>query len=58
MTEEVTGIDIVQSQIRIASGESLEDLGLKQETIGVSGCAMQCRVTTYVRLIAISSYPQ
>jgi len=46
VTEEVTGIDIVQSQIMIAAGKSLEELGLTQDTIKTSGFAMQCRVTT------------
>jgi len=47
VTEEVTGIDIVQSQIRIASGETLPDLGLTQDNIPEpSGFALQCRVTT------------
>mmetsp|Transcript_14151 Transcript_14151/g.27488 ORF Transcript_14151/g.27488 Transcript_14151/m.27488 type:complete len:1192 (+) Transcript_14151:68-3643(+) len=46
ITEEITGIDLVQSQIRIARGETLEDLGLKQENISIRGHAMQCRVTT------------
>lgn len=46
VTEEVTGIDIVQSQIRIAGGATLKDLGLSQERIKTSGYAMQCRVTT------------
>ncbi len=47
VTEEVTGVDIVQSQIRIASGESLQDLGLVQENIPEpTGFALQCRVTT------------
>ncbi len=46
VTEEVTGIDIVQSQIRLASGATLADLGLAQEKIKTSGYAMQCRVTT------------
>jgi pyruvate carboxylase len=46
VTEEITGIDIVQSQIRIASGESLADLGLQQETIRCSGVAIQCRITS------------
>jgi pyruvate carboxylase len=46
VTEEVTGVDLVQSQIRIAGGASLEDLGLRQETISARGVAVQCRVTT------------
>jgi len=33
VTEEVTGIDLVQSQIKIAGGASLEDIGLIQENI-------------------------
>jgi pyruvate carboxylase len=46
ITEEVTGVDIVQSQIEIAGGKSLEDLNLIQNQINVNGCALQCRVTT------------
>jgi pyruvate carboxylase len=48
VTEEVTGIDIVQSQILIASGKSLQELGLTQDQIPepTNICAMQCRVTT------------
>jgi len=48
VTEEVTGIDIVQSQIMIASGKTLRDLGLTQESIPepTNVFAMQCRVTT------------
>ena len=30
VTEEVTGVDLVSSQIEIAMGASLEDLGLQQ----------------------------
>jgi pyruvate carboxylase len=46
VTEEVTSIDLVQSQLRIASGETLSDLGIDQASIRVSGAAMQCRITT------------
>ncbi|KAJ0397334.1 hypothetical protein P43SY_009284 [Pythium insidiosum] len=46
ITEEITGIDLVQSQIRLAGGASFEDLGLHQDKIKVRGHAMQCRVTT------------
>ncbi|OZE28892.1 pyruvate carboxylase [Rhodococcus sp. 05-2254-6] len=46
VTEEITDIDLVQSQLRIASGESLADLGLRQEDITIRGAALQCRITT------------
>src|SRR3954463_3518290 len=46
VTEEVTDIDLVQAQLRIASGENLADLGLTQEGIQVRGAALQCRITT------------
>eukprot|EP00638_Chattonella_subsalsa_P017269 CAMPEP_0117845348 /NCGR_PEP_ID=MMETSP0949-20121206/18214_1 /TAXON_ID=44440 /ORGANISM="Chattonella subsalsa, Strain CCMP2191" /LENGTH=1146 /DNA_ID=CAMNT_0005690885 /DNA_START=146 /DNA_END=3586 /DNA_ORIENTATION=- len=46
VTEEITGIDIVQSQIKIASGMKLDEMGLKQENIFPMCHAMQCRVTT------------
>ena len=48
VTEEVTGIDIVQAQIRIAEGATLaEATGVaRQEDITLSGHALQCRITT------------
>ncbi|MBO0842465.1 MAG: pyruvate carboxylase, partial [Nocardioides sp.] len=46
VTEEVTDVDLVQAQMRIASGETLDDLGLSQETVHLRGAAMQCRITT------------
>ncbi|HVB06387.1 MAG TPA: pyruvate carboxylase [Acidimicrobiales bacterium] len=46
VTEEVTGVDLVQAQFQIAGGASLAELGLSQESIRVSGAALQCRITT------------
>ena len=46
VTEEITGIDLVQSQIRIAEGITLPELGMTQEKIVPQGFAIQCRVTT------------
>ncbi|CRK58682.1 Pyruvate carboxylase [Alloactinosynnema sp. L-07] len=46
VTEEVTDVDLVQSQLRIAAGETLADLGLTQDAIYVRGAALQCRITT------------
>ncbi|CAG9761968.1 unnamed protein product [Ceutorhynchus assimilis] len=46
VTEEITGIDLVQSQIRVAEGMTLPELGITQETIKPNGFAIQCRVTT------------
>ena len=45
VTEEVTDVDLVESQLLIASGSSLDDLGLTQDSIKMRGFAMQCRVT-------------
>jgi pyruvate carboxylase len=46
VTEEVTDVDLVQSQMRIASGETLADIGLSQDAIRLRGAALQCRITT------------
>ncbi|MGK2879651.1 MAG: pyruvate carboxylase [Mycobacterium sp.] len=46
VTEEITDVDLVSSQLRIASGESLEELGLSQDSIRPHGAALQCRITT------------
>ncbi|GAB2984791.1 pyruvate carboxylase [Saccharothrix stipae] len=46
VTEEVTDVDLVQSQMRIAGGETLDDLGLSQDTVQLRGAALQCRITT------------
>lgn len=49
VTEEVTGIDIVRSQILIACGHKLSSPGIfiqDQESISCKGFAIQCRITT------------
>ncbi|MDI3314277.1 MAG: pyruvate carboxylase [Mycobacterium sp.] len=46
VTEEVTDVDLVSAQLRIAGGESLEELGLRQAEIRPHGAALQCRITT------------
>jgi len=46
VTEEITDVDLVQSQMRICEGESLTDLGLSQDTLEIRGAALQCRITT------------
>jgi pyruvate carboxylase len=49
VTEMVTGIDLVRSQILIVQGHKLHEAPLalpKQECIPLNGAALQCRVTT------------
>lgn len=49
VTEMITGIDIVQSQVLVAEGHPLasEEINIKsQEDVEVRGYAIQCRVTT------------
>ncbi len=50
VSEEVTGLDIVKAQIRIAEGKRIGDApgtGIPpQEEIALSGHALQCRITT------------
>jgi acetyl-CoA carboxylase biotin carboxylase subunit len=41
ITEEVTGLDLVREQIRIAAGGALE---LKQSDVAVEGWAIECRI--------------
>ena len=46
VTEEVTGVDLVQTQIKVCEGHLLPEMGLNQENIETHGAAIQCRVTT------------
>ncbi|MFR4221063.1 pyruvate carboxylase [Megasphaera sp.] len=49
VTEMITGIDIVQTQIKVAEGYALDsdEIGIKsQESVHCLGNAIQCRITT------------
>lgn len=49
VTEMITGVDIVKTQVRIAEGHALHDdvIGLpQQEALKKNGYAIQCRITT------------
>lgn len=49
VTEMVTGVDLVKTQLFIASGYKLSDkeVGIgKQEDLAIDGVAIQCRITT------------
>ncbi|KAH7718148.1 CRE-PYC-1 protein [Aphelenchoides avenae] len=46
VTEEITGVDLVQAQVRIAEGKSLQDIKISQDNIHINGSSIQCRVTT------------
>jgi pyruvate carboxylase len=46
VTEEVTDVDLVSTQLRIASGATLPELGLTQDAVQLRGAALQCRITT------------
>lgn len=42
VTEMITGIDLVEAQLRVAAGEKM---WLKQEEIPINGWAIECRIT-------------
>eukprot|EP00919_Chromeraceae_sp_WS-2016_P022276 GHVR01052959.1.p1 GENE.GHVR01052959.1~~GHVR01052959.1.p1 ORF type:complete len:1214 (+),score=291.38 GHVR01052959.1:63-3704(+) len=46
VTEEITGVDIVKTQIAVREGQLLKDIGLTQDKITCSGCSIQLRVTS------------
>ncbi|HWS58846.1 MAG TPA: pyruvate carboxylase, partial [Actinotalea sp.] len=46
VTEEVTDVDLVQAQMRIAAGETLAEIGITQATVRLNGSALQTRITT------------
>lgn len=43
VTEQVTGVDLLQTQIQLIAGASLDQLGLRQPP-AVQGCAVQLRI--------------
>ena len=45
VTEEATGVDIVQAQLLIAGGRTLDDLGLTQDNICLRQHSLQARIT-------------
>ncbi|UPT62788.1 MAG: methylcrotonoyl-CoA carboxylase [Hyphomonadaceae bacterium JAD_PAG50586_4] len=48
ITEEITGVDLVRTQIEIAGGAMLADLGLLNRTPSMRGSAMQVRVNAEI----------
>jgi acetyl/propionyl-CoA carboxylase alpha subunit/acetyl-CoA carboxylase carboxyltransferase component len=46
VTEEVTGVDLVKAQLRIAAGATLQQLGLHKGAPLLAGFAIQARVNT------------
>src|SRR3990167_8897814 len=43
VTEQVTGVDLLHTQLKLAAGQSLADLGLQQPP-PLNGCAVQLRI--------------
>jgi pyruvate carboxylase len=46
VTEETTDVDLVRTQLLVAEGARLHELGLIQDAIRQRGFALQCRITT------------
>src|SRR5699024_7541686 len=46
VTEKIADIDLVASLMRVAAGETLDEIGLHQEDMRIKGAALQSRITT------------
>jgi len=58
VTEEVTGIDLVQSQLRVAAGATLGELGLEQASVPAPrGHAIEVRVNTETMTVEGTARP-
>lgn len=58
VTEAVTGIDLVEIQLRIASGRTLVELGIAKDSIGSArGMAMQLRLNTETLDVQANIHP-
>ncbi|MBC9252333.1 carbamoyl-phosphate synthase large subunit [Pseudomonas alcaligenes] len=56
VSEQVTGIDLLHTQLRLAAGTSLDSLGLRQPP-AVQGCAVQLRINLETLLADGSARP-
>jgi len=45
VTEEITDVDLVQAQLRVAAGETLADIGLAQDNIAIRGAALRMKTS-------------
>jgi acetyl-CoA carboxylase biotin carboxylase subunit len=44
VTEMATGIDLIKAQIKVAAGETLESMEIRQQDIAFNGHAIECRI--------------
>jgi acetyl-CoA carboxylase biotin carboxylase subunit len=44
VTEMATGIDLIKAQIRVAAGETLDAMEIRQKDISFNGHAIECRI--------------
>ncbi|MDR2533087.1 MAG: acetyl-CoA carboxylase biotin carboxylase subunit [Oscillospiraceae bacterium] len=44
VTEMATGVDLIKAQIKVAAGETLESMEIRQEAVKFNGHAIECRI--------------